>query len=530
MVLIKEIIRSKIIKKDIAKQFKQLVKSTSGNKLISVSAAFQSVQKLGDDFVVALAKIGKTIEDHYFFPQDIEWAFEKGKLYIVQTRPVTTIKSSLDAQKLQDSQPKADQKDVLLQGAPASPVIGTGKVVIVRNVKELSKVQNGDVLVTEMTNPDFVPAMRRASAIVTDRGGRTSHAAIVSRELGIACVVGTLKATKILKEGMVVTVDGAKGIVYKGQKLKQSQDKSTNPDKSNNKITKTATHLYVNLAEPDLASKIAAKNVDGVGLLRAEFILAQIGTHPKKFIAEKKEDEFIHELSKNLNTFCRAFGKRPVIYRATDLKSNEYKNLKGGELYEPVESNPMLGYRGAFRYIKDPDVFKLELAAINKTRKEHKNLHLMIPFVRSPKELQTVREIVESQGLFKDPTFKFYMMVEIPTNVLALEEFIKVGIDGVSIGSNDLTMLILGTDRDNEEVAGEFSELDPSVLWALKKTIQTASAHKIASSICGQGPSVYPQLTQMLVAWGITSISVNPDVIDATRKNIYEAEKKLLNK
>ena len=516
----------KIIGKSTSTQKNQLVGSPKGNRLIKLSKEYASIQKLKDEDIIELAKIGERIEKHYFFPQDIEWAYQNGKLYIVQTRPVTTIKADKDAQKLQKRLPK--NQEVILQGAPASPIIGTGRVVKIKDASELSKVERGDVLVTEMTNPDFVPAMRRAIAIVTDRGGRTSHAAIVSRELGIACVVGTEKATKVLKEGMIITVDGAKGLIYKGQFLKESSTGEAKEVDKNRVVHKTATHVFVNLAEPHLASQIASKNVDGVGLLRAEFILAQIGIHPKKFIEEKKTNVFIQKLTDSLSIFGKAFSMRPVIYRATDLKSNEYRNLKGGDQYEPQESNPMLGYRGAFRYIKEPDVFKLELAALKKARQKHKNLHLMIPFVRRPKELVVVKNLVEESGLFNDHSFKFYMMVEIPANVISLDEFIKVGIDGISIGSNDLTMLILGTDRDNEEVSNEFSELDPSVLWALRTAIQKANHYKISSSICGEGPSVYPDLARMLVEWGITSISVNPDAIDITRQNIYEAEKKLV--
>ncbi len=515
--------------KKIVAQNKQMILSAHGNKTLSVAPAYKEEQKLPDKYIVELAKIGHSVEEHYFFPQDIEWAFEDNKLYIVQTRPITTIKST--GKDLDDkSTQKFDQKDVLVQGAPASPIIGTGKVVIVKDIKELGKVEKGDVLVTEMTNPDFVPAMKKAIAIVTDRGGRTSHAAIVSRELGIACVVGTGNATHKLKEGMIVTVDGSTGVVYKGQNLKGSKYIEATFKKEHAKHSKTATHIYTNLAEPDLADKVARQNVDGVGLLRAEFLLAQIGTHPKEFIAEKKQENYIGQLVSGLSIFTKAFGERPVIYRATDFKSNEYKNLRGGEKFEPQESNPMLGYRGAYRYIKDPDVFKLELEAIKRVREHHNNLHLMIPFVRTVQELVTVKQMVTDCGLFLDPKFKFYMMVEIPSNVILLEEFIKVGIDGVSIGSNDLTMLILGTDRDNEEVAGEFYELNPAVLWALKKIIETSNKYNVTSSICGQAPSVYPQLTQMLVNWGITSISVNPDVIDSTRKLVYEAEHHLLSR
>ena len=274
---------------------------------------------------------------------------------------------------------------------------------------------------------------------------------------------------------------------------------------------------------------VASKNVDGVGLLRAEFMLAQIGVHPRYFIENNRNEEFINKLTNDLAIFGRAFGKRPVIYRASDLKSNEYRNLKGGERYEPKESNPMLGYRGAYRFIRDPDVFKLELAAIKRVRARYKNLHLMIPFVRSTQELKSVKKIVEETGLFEDKSFKFWMMVEIPTNVILLDKFIDIGIDGVSIGSNDLTMLMLGTDRDNEEVASEFYELDESVLWALEKTIKCAIKAKISCSICGQAPSNYPELTNKLITWGITSISVNPDVVALTRQIIRECEDKLIS-
>ncbi len=513
-----------IIAKSIVEQEKQLVKADEGNKMIQIAKHFRKDQKLPDDKIVELAKIGKRIEDHYYFPQDIEWAYEDGNLYIVQTRPVTTIKPQIKEE--HGAKDPFSGITPILQGAPASPVIGTGKVVIIKSPKEIDRVQKGDVLVTEMTNPDFVPAMKRANAIVTDRGGRTSHAAIVSRELGIACVVGTENATKKLKEGMIVTVDGSKGLVFAGQILSGKKDQEEETHKEA-KAHKTATHVYVNLAEPDLAPQIAAKNVDGVGLLRAEFILAQIGTHPKKYLEEKKQEEFIEKLVKGLTIFGKSFGSRPVIYRATDLKSNEYRNLKGGEKYEPVESNPMLGYRGAFRYIKDPDVFKLELEAIKRVREHHKNLHLMIPFVRNVRELVTVRSLVAESGLFEDKEFKFWMMAELPANFILLDKFIDVGIDGISIGSNDLTMLVLGTDRDNEEVAGEFNELDESVLWSLEKIVKTAVKRNVTVSICGQAPSIYPELTQKLVSWGITSISVNPDAIEKTRELIYEAENKL---
>lgn len=514
--------------KTIVNQTKQLVKTKGRDKITYVSRAYQKKQKLADEKITELAHLGEAIERHYFFPQDIEWAYEDGKIYIVQTRPVTTLDQGSRIESLKTVQLPIVKYQLLLQGAPASPAIGTGPVVVIKSAKELSKVKKGDVLVTKMTTPDFVPAMKRAVAIVTDLGGRTSHAAIVSREMGIACVVGTGGATKKLQDGMIVTVDGSRGYVYKGRvaRAKGAMPKVT-VAKSH---LKTATHLYVNLAEPELAREIAAKNVDGVGLLRAEFILAQIGSHPKKFIKEGREKEFIDELAKNLEVFARSFGRRPVIYRATDLKTSEYRNLAGGDMYEPREPNPMLGYRGAYRFIRDPDVFKLELAAVKAVRAKHKNLHIMIPYVRSVPELENVKTLVDASGLLADHDFQFWMMAEIPVNVITLADFIKVGIDGVSIGSNDLTMLILGTDRDNEEVATEFDELSPAVLWALEKIIKTCAKYNITSSICGQAPSIYPELTEKLVSWGITSISVNPDAIDSTRELIYRIEHKIVQK
>lgn len=521
-----------IIKKNVISQQKMLVGKDKGNKMITISKAFTKKQKLPDGKIVELAKIGRAIEKHYFFPQDIEWAYQGGKIYIVQTRPVTTMgksKSQIVNRKNENLHlPLTVHNSPLLTGAPASPQIATGRVVIIKSPKELSRVLRGDVLVTQMTNPDYVPAMRRAAAIITDRGGRTSHAAIVARELGIACVVGTGNATRKLKDGMIITVDGAHGLIFKGNAKTTKKDLHLPSAPSPKIIPKTATKLYVNLAESELAPKIAAQNVDGVGLLRAEFILAQIGIHPKEFIAQKKQGEFIERLASSLTVFGKAFGSRPVIYRATDFKTNEYRNLKGGDKFEPKESNPMLGFRGAFRYIKNPDVFALELLAIKKVRQRHKNLHLMIPFVRTVGELMQVKDQVSQVELFDDPHFKFWMMAEIPANVILLEEFLKVGVDGISIGSNDLTMLILGTDRDNEEVASQFYELDPAVLWALERVVKTCVKNQIACSICGQAPSQYPDLTQKLVSWGITSISVNPDAIDSTREIIYEAEKKLV--
>lgn len=513
-----------ILSKEVSEQGIRMIKKGEETIEEKVPSGIIDKQKLTDEQIVKLAKIGQALQKHYYFPQDIEWARDHGELFIVQTRPVTTIEET-KAKVKKDGDIQIAETPILT-GASASPGIGSGHVRILKSPKEIGKVKAGDVLVAKMTSPDYVPAMKKAVAIVTDEGGQTSHAAIVSRELGIPCIVGTKEATKRLKEGIVVTVDGTNGHVFLGSKVKSGlQDEAKVEEKE---ITrKTATRLYVNLAEVERAKETAELNVEGVGLLRAEFMIANINIHPKEAIRLKTQEKFIDKLTNDLSTFCKAFSPRPVVYRATDFKSNEYKSLPGGDKYEPQEANPMLGYRGAFRYIKDPEVFSLELQAIKRVREKYNNLRLMIPFVRSVEELVKVRRLVASEGLFEQSTFKFWMMVEIPINVILIDKFIDVGIDGVSIGSNDLTMLVTGTDRDNAEVATAFNERSPAVLWALRRVISHCAKRGVTTSICGQAPSEYPDLVKKLVKFGITSISVNPDAVNTTRKMIIEAEREV---
>jgi len=517
-----------ILSKQISDQSIQLIKVGKETKEVDVPKKLREKQKISDEEIIELAKIGDKLQKHYYFPQDAEWAKEGKNLYIVQTRPVTTIKTTKEKQ-VKDKKGVQIESAVtpILTGSAASPGIGTGPVKMVKTPKEIGKVGRGDVLVAEMTSPDFVPAMKKASAIVTDKGGQTSHAAIVSRELGIPCVVGTKQATAKLRNEMVVTVDGARGLIFLGSKIQieeKKEEKRIEPEIRR----KTATKLYVNLGEPDLAKKIAKKNIDGVGLLRAEFMIANIGIHPKEAIKQKKQDKFVKKLTEDISTFCKAFSPRPVVYRATDFKTNEYRQLPGGKAWEPEEPNPMLGFRGAYRYVANPEVFTLELRAIKAVREKYKNLWLMIPYVRSPQELASVRRIVAAEELFESPSFKFWIMIELPVNVILLSDFIKVGIDGVSVGSNDLTMLILGTDRDNSEVAEAFNERSPAVKWALKRVVRLCHKHGITSSICGQAPSTYDDLVEELVKMGITSISVNPDAINRVRGVIAETEKKIV--
>ncbi len=507
----------KLLRKDIAKQTWQIKKVKGGDKRVPVQKSKQEEQKISDLQILNLAKIALKIEEHYKFPQDIEWAKAGGRLYIVQTRPVTTVEKVL----IERERVRANHHRVLLKGTAASVGAAAGSVKILRSPSQLSKIKQGDILTAKMTNPSYVPAMKRAKALITDQGGQTSHAAIVSRELGIPCVVGTSVATKKLHQGQKVTVDGEKGLVYEGDVLVKKKIK-----KKIGKSPKTKTKLYVNLGEPEIAENVAQKPVDGVGLLRAEFMIANMGQHPRKMLEKGKGEEYVEELSQGIEKIAAAFYPRPVVFRATDFKTNEYANLKGGKKYEHFEANPMLGYRGAIRYLTEPDLFKLELKALRQVRKKLKNVWLMIPFVRTLTELKKVRALVKQAGLKRSKTFKLWLMVEVPSNVILIEEFASAGIDGISIGSNDLTQLILGIDRDNEKIAFEFDEQNEAVTWAIERVIKVCRRQGVTSSICGQAPSVYPEFSKMLVAAGITSISVNPDAILKTREIIAEAEKK----
>jgi pyruvate,water dikinase len=515
-----------IISKRISPQKNKLARNPGNNgKDINtwqlIDKGLQDKPKLSDEEIIELAKIGKQIEDHYQFPQDIEWAKENGKYFIVQTRPVTTIKEAVE------EEPEINAP-VLLSGVAASPGIASGPVKIIHEASQLDRVHQGDILVTEMTTPDFVPAMKKAAAIVTDRGGRTAHAAIVSRELGIPCVVGTDQATTTLIDKKIITVDGAKGKVYSG-KIARSLTTTKMSNILRESLT-TKTKVYVNLAQPELADMIAARNVDGVGLLRAEFIVAQIGEHPLYMLKQNKGNEFVNKLYDGLIPFAKAFYPRPVVYRTTDFKTNEYKDLVGGRDFEESEENPMIGYRGASRYVTDIESFKLEIEAIKRVRRDYKNLHVMIPFVRTIEELRRTKAILESEGLVRSEDFKLWMMVEVPSNIFLIEKFLSVGIDGISIGSNDLTQLILGIDRDSAKLASTFDERNEAVMIALERAITVAKSMGVTASICGQAPSVYPELTEKLVSWGITSISVSPDMIGTTREIIAKAEAKLNNR
>lgn len=520
----------KIVEKHIVPQKIMLVRnSAAGVAQKAVAKSLSNKPKLSDEQIITVAKLARDLETHYYFPQDSEFAVSHNTVYLVQTRPITTTQTVSENKETVAIDPK---KLPILEGSPASPGIKSGAVKILKNAAEIGRIQPGEVLVAQQTNPDYVPAMKKAIAIVTQKGGRTSHAAIVSRELGIPCVVGVDQVLKVLKNGQVVTVNGSTGKIYVGAVMQTKPSVHHEPSPTVNRELRTATKVYVNLAEPEKAKEVAAKDCDGIGLLRAEFMIAGIGLHPKVAIKEKKQQLYIDSLTNQLTIFAQAFYPRPVVFRSTDFKTNEYRSLRGGGQFEPEEENPMIGFRGAYRYLTQPDVFHLEIEAIKKVRENHgfTNLHLMIPFCRTVSELEQIKLLLNKFNLRRSTNFKLWMMCEIPSNVILLDKFIEVGLDGISVGSNDLTMLTLGVDRDNANVAGEFNELDPAMLFSFYKIIKTCQKYRVTCSICGQAPSDYPELTEKLVKWGITSVSVNPDALSHTRQVVYEAERKLVSK
>ena len=482
---------------------------------------------LTDEQVMALTRLGMSVEQHYGAPQDTEWAFASGELYLLQSRPITTV-SPREPEGDASGPPGAQRQ--LLRGLGASPGIASGPVRVLFSPKDAGTLLAGEVLVAPMTNPDWVPAIRIAAAVVTDGGGMTCHAAIVAREFGVPCVVGARSATTDLSAGQIVTVDGEAGLVSAGAvvpPLVQVREAAPRVVAAPESL---ATRIYVNLAVADHAEDVAAQPVDGVGLLRAEFMIADAlgGVHPRELLARGGRESFLSSMADNLLRITRPFAPRPVIYRTIDFRTNEFRGLEGGEKFEAVESNPMIGYRGCYRYVREPDLFALELELLARVRDETPNLHLMIPFVRTAWELEACLEAIAGSPLGRQRGLKTWVMAEVPSVVFRIPEYAAMGIDGVSIGSNDLTQLMLGVDRDSEVCAELFDESDAAVLDAIGRIIESCRAAGITSSLCGQAPSNRPEFAAFLVQHGIDSISVNPDAVDRVRRAVGSAERRIL--
>lgn len=477
---------------------------------------------LSDEEIERLVTLGELIEEHYGKPQDVEWAIEDEKVYIVQSRPVTTIKEK-KVESDEAGEVVEEEGKILLKGLGASPGIATGKVKVIFGEKEISKVEEGDILVTTMTTPDMVPAMKRSAAIVTDEGGMTCHAAIVSRELGVPAVVGTKEATKVLKDGMVVTVDGEKGVIYEGRVEKREE---VRPVTASAPLI-TATEVKVNISIPDVAEKVAKEtNADGVGLFRIEHMVLALEKHPMKFIKDGEIDRYVDLLYQEMKKVVKAFYPKPVWIRTLDAPTDEFRGMEGGE-NEPIETNPMLGFRGIRRDLVEEEHLRAEMRAIKKLVDEgYTNVGIMIPLVTSPSEVRKAKEIAISEGL---PLGKieFGVMVETPAAALILEEIIKEGIDFVSLGTNDLTQYTLAVDRNNENVAYLYDETHPAVLKLIERTIKVCKEHGVKSSICGQAGS-YPHVVEKLVEYGIDSVSANPDAVQRIREVVARVERKII--
>lgn len=518
-----EILESTISDKKV--MFKKL---PSGNtEKIEVPKDLRKKRVLSEKELIELAEMGKRIQTHYNAPQDTEWAFYNGNLYMLQSRPITTLLETGDTEQ-HDGTNDLENRAVILKGLGASPGMASGEVKIIHKIDELDKIQQGDILVTSMTTPDMVPAMKRSSGIITDEGGVTCHAAIISRELGIPCVVGTGDATDVLMENSKVTLDGKKGLVYEGAFTVKNESKEaiTSETFSTAPII-TVTDVKVNVSMPEAAEKAAATGADGVGLLRTEHMMLTSGVHPRKFIQDGNEDELIKILIENILKVVDVFYPKPVWYRTLDAPTDEFKTLAGGE-DEPYEHNPMLGWRGIRRELDETEILKAEFKAIKKLLEEgYTNIGIMIPLSQSPSELKYAKQIAEEVGLRPHIDVDFGIMVETPAAALVIEDFIDVGIDFASLGTNDLTQYTLAVDRNNELVAKNYSEEHPAVLKLIERTIRKCREAGVKSSICGQAGSK-PDIVEKLVKMGISSVSANTDAVADVRIAVAKSEQKLI--
>lgn len=536
-----------IERKDVHEKPVMLVRKAGGGcEEKPVPEELKSAAVLNDEQVKELARYALAIEKHYGSYMDIEWGIDErnGKLWILQARPETVWsrrKNRNEGGKAAPAPNSASERKVVVKGLPASPGRISGKAHVILNPAMIDTFKEGEILVTEMTAPDWVPAMKKAKAIVTDSGGMTCHASIVSRELGIPCIVGTKSrgnaATLGIVNGADITVDATNGIVYEGviedlvEKPAASSQGAAAPVIAET-FPVTGTKVYMNLGDPELADRYGVLPCDGIGLMREEFIwTTYIHEHPLHLIATGRAEKVVDGLADGMRKVCQALAPRPVVLRFSDFKSSEYRDLNGGEQYEPHEPSALLGWRGASRYYdpKYTEAFKLELKAIRKVREEYgfNNLHVMIPFCRSVEEAEKVTALMAAEGLRRGPDFKVWLMAEIPANIILADQFNRF-VDGYSIGSNDLTMLVLGCDRDNDTVSHIFDERNLAVRRAIRHLIEVAHRDGKTVSICGQAPSVYPDFTEFLIRSGIDSVSVNPDAVKATKKLVAQVEQRIM--
>lgn len=533
----------KIIDRCVNEQDIMLVRKKGGDcEEVQVPEELRKVQTLTDEQILELADYAKKIEKHYGCYMDMEWGVDErtNKIWILQARPETvwSRRNKEGGAKVQESKSMTttDHK-VIVKGLPASPGKVSGRVHVILDPSRIDEFKEGEILVTEMTAPDWVPAMKKAKAIVTDSGGMTCHASIVSRELGIPCIVGTKSrgeaATVTIPDGIDVTIDATHGVVYEGiiEEAKKENQAGAAVAVAEY-FPPTGTKVYMNLGDPELAEKYSSLPCDGIGLMREEFIwTTYIHEHPLYLIKTGHPEKVVDQLAEGMRQVCQAMAPRLVTLRFSDFKSSEYRDLKGGDEFEPYEPSALLGWRGASRYY-DPkyiEAFKLECQAVVKVREEFglKNLNVMIPFCRNVEECEKVVKIMAECGLERGKDFKVWLMAEIPSNIILADQFNKY-VDGYSIGSNDLTMLVLGCDRDNDTVSHIYDERNLAVRRAVRHLIEVAHSEGKTVSICGQAPSVYPEFCEFLIKSGIDSISVNPDTVKFTKKLVAQVEQRVM--
>lgn len=525
-----------VVEETIADKKQRMVKDsdTGETALEPVPEADRTARVITDTEVERLVELGRRVETHYDEPQDVEWAIVDGEVFMLQSRPITTITGEDESAAADPDEREittdTDENEVLVTGVSASPGVGSGAVRIVRKLDHLDQVTEGDIIVSKMTMPDMVPAMKRAGAIVTDEGGMTSHASIVSREMGIPAVVGTREATRVLENGQQVTVDGEKGIVRAGEPPEAESARQADPVESVRPQTPvkpmTATEVKVNLSIPEAAERAAATGADGVGLLRIEHMVISLGKTPEQYILDHGKNAYIEEIVEGIRAVAEEFYPRPVRARTLDAPTDEFRELEGGS-EEPHEHNPMLGYRGIRRSLDKPEPFECELAAFKRLFDVgYDNVELMLPLVNDAEDIERAKQHMQAVGIDPDKS-RWGVMIETPASALQIEEIAAAGVDFVSFGTNDLTQYTLAVDRNNEYVVERFDELHPGVLSLLGSTIETCRELGVDTSICGQAASK-PAMVDFLVEEGISSVSANIDAVRDVQHEVKRVEQKLL--
>ncbi len=512
-----------INKKTISDQ--TLMYRRTGPKVVSIklTKSDNNKQKINDSTIAKLAALGRKLEHTFYFPQQVDWLIEKGKIYIVQAKPMTY------PLKKPGTSGMINQSPVVATGTPASPGIATGRVKIILSEKDLNQLAPHDILVTRATNELFTKAIKKAAAVVTEEGGLTSHGAFLTRSLGIPAVMHAKGITTLVKQDQIITVNGSTGTISKGSLSRLTESKNSI---FSTKKQKLATKLYVQLKNSEAAVDAAALPTDGLGIFSAESLFTSEEIHPKKLLKDEKSKTFITKLVEEVKPVAQAFHPRPVVYKVADLTTTAYRSLKGGKQFEQTEENPLLGYHGTFRTMHDPTLFSLELEAIKTLRNKYsvKNISLLIPYIRTIHEFNEIKRIIAAAGLHRSPSFKIYGQIQVPANAFMLESLIEAGIDGFDIDIDILTVLLTGTDNGNEEVHQVYDPVHPGVLAFLESLIKQIHKHAIPVTISGRAVGRHPMLIEKAIQWGVTGITTEYATFEGTHETIARTEKKILLK